>query len=74
MWNIENYYVLNCYLNVNCPKPTQAPFWHFSRGGRPLLLGEGVNVSFYPGHVYLDLGDVIPEFLRKTTAELVNAQ
>ena len=40
-------------LAVNCPKPIPpAPFWHFPRGGRPLLQGGWTPkhpVNFYPG-------------------------
>ena len=43
--------MFNCYLAVNCPKLTPAPFWHFSRRGRPLLQGvrnPPTPVKFYP--------------------------
>ena len=30
---------VECYLAVNCPNPTPAPFWHFWSLGRPLFQG-----------------------------------
>ena len=50
--NIENYYVLNCYLAVNCLKPTPVPFWNSSRESRPLLQRDSTPNprQFLPWH------------------------